>query len=166
MIEILSSERKDNKKGAWLVLKGKDEKGAERTWNVFDNTDFGKRIINELFRGPGKYDTESKKDGQYWSFVKFEMMMPAGTTQSGGTSRPAASAAPMLTTTAPAANRITIAAACVEAAGRVFQSSGEDRDVTDKVSLFLRVVMKECEAFIKGSATVPTNGAHAGAEGA
>jgi len=74
MLEVISSERKDNKKGKWLVIVCKNEKGQDRTYNIFDNDDTGKKIINESFKGPGKYDEKTVKDGQYWKLVQLDLL--------------------------------------------------------------------------------------------
>ncbi len=159
MLEVLSSERRDNKKGRWLILVCKNDKGQDRTYNVFDNDDAGKKIINESFKGPGKYDEKMVKNGQYWNLAELTLL-------SGGHSGPAAQAA----ATPPAAHaavapapvagprvtRADIAQVCIESAARVYDGKGNvDTNLNDAVALLARVFMKECAEFINAGAKSP-----------
>lgn len=163
MLTVISSERKDNKKGKWLVLVCKNEKDQDRTYNVFDNDDAGKKIINESFKGPGKYDEKTVKNGQYWNLVELNLLSggSGGPASSAATAQPPASHAAVAPApvAGPKTTRADIAQVCVAAAARIYEGKGgvgdADNFVNDGASLLARVFMKECADFINAGTKAP-----------
>ena len=160
MLTVISSERKDNKKGKWLVLVCKNEKDQDRTYNVFDNDDAGKKIINESFKGPGKYEEKLVKNGQYWNLTELTLLSGgspgAGPASSAGVAHPPASHAGVAPAPAagPKVTRAEIAQVCVAAAARVYDGKGNsDTNLNDAVALLVRVLLKECADFINAGTT-------------
>ena len=158
MLEVISSERKDNKKGKWLVLVCKNEKGQDRTYNIFDNDDAGKKIINESFKGPGKYDEKTVKDGQYWKLVQLDLLGQATAPAAAPAPHGAPAPAPVAS---PKSARVEIAQGCVLAAARVYDGAmgrnGESpaEQVNQDVVNLARKLMDECAAFINGATKTP-----------
>lgn len=158
MLEVISSERKDNKKGKWLVLVCKNEKGQDRTYNVFDNDDTGKKIINESFKGPGKYDEKTVKDGQYWKLVQLDLLGQATAAHQAATQPPAThqAAAPAPATASPRQSRVDIAGTVILTVGRIFEGKGsQDTNIIDNAALTARVLMKEAADFINAGQKAP-----------
>lgn len=154
MLEVIKGERKDTKKGPWLVLTCKNEKGQERTYNVFDNYELGKEIINTIYKGPGKYDYQAEKIDGFMRLTKFEAISVNGgaasqapATQQANGAQPAS--APKTTT------RADVAMACVAAAGNVYQGIG-DADNNDLAAVLARTLMAECAKFINGASAPKT----------
>ena len=158
MLEVISSDRKDNKKGKWLVLVCKNDKGQDRTYNVFDNDDAGKKIINESFKGPGKYDEKMVKNGQYWNLSELNLMGLSQPASQAAASAPAAThqgvaPAPVA---GPKATRAELAGVCVMAAARVFEAKGGvDANVSDNAVILARTFMKEAADFINAGIKTP-----------
>lgn len=157
MLEVISSERKDNKKGKWLVIHAKNEKGQDRTYNIFDNDDIGKKIINESFKGPGKYDEKTTKDGQYWKLIELNLL-----SLSGAAPASAPSSAPVV---AKSSTRGDVAVSCVLAAARVYEGAmgrnGEApaEQVNGDVCGLARKLMDTCAEFITAGKTSSPEGA-------
>lgn len=148
MLKVISSERKDSKKGKWLVLVCKNEKDQDRTFNVFDSYDLGKEIISTIYKGPGKYDYQAEKIDGYMRLTKFELISLDGA--SAPAAAPAQNQAAPATQPAQKASRADIAMACVAAAGNAYQGIG-GADNNDLAAVLARTLMAECAKFINGA---------------
>lgn len=157
MLEVISSERKDNKKGKWLVIVCKNEKGQDRTYNIFDNDDAGKKIINESFKGPGKYDEKTVKNGQYWNLVELNLLGLAQPATAAATAQPPAThqgAPAAAVVSSKPVTRAEIAQVCVAAVARIYEGKGSvDSALNDNAALLARVFMNECATFINAGKT-------------
>lgn len=156
MIEIKSSERKDNKKGKWLIINYLNEKGEEKTTNVFDSTSEGRAIIEQQFKGPGKYQDKWAQNGKYWNLSSLEVLSLNGNGNGNGH---APTPAPVSVAGAQASRhalRALVAGNCIQAAATIVAAmvrEGRFKEMTDdavlnQVKVVARVLRDDAKAFI------------------
>jgi hypothetical protein len=163
MIEVKGSERKDNKKGPWLVIQYLNDKGESKETNVFD-----KKVI-EQFTGPGKYEATWVQNGKYWNLAGLSLVSGNGSGSGNGHRDTYGSKAQESTVSSPPGNnRVSVAIACVQAAASVFkaQQGIPPSELADAALLLTRGFIRECDAYINGQAVSVAPAAPQSAEGA
>lgn len=158
MIEVKKSERKDNKKGVWLVLNYINDKGEEKQTNIFD------KAVVEQFKGPGKYDVKWVKKGEYYNVAELIQEGAAASPSNGNHKAP--SETPVSGTGQIKAN---IAIAAIGAAGEVvaamvrqgFFKPEERATVGDYVTGIADILGNGAVSWVKGakSTSGPVEGA-------
>lgn len=164
MIEIKSTERKDNRKGPWLAIVYVNDKGEEKTTNVFD-----KKIIEEQFKGNGKYEAQWVQNGKYWNLSSLSLVAaaPGGQAPSNGNGNghaPAASATRATAQESVLGLKASIAIAAIHVAGAIIaaeiaadgkESKATATDIMDHAIFLSRALMAEARSFMKDKAENP-----------
>lgn len=153
-VKVTKGERKDNTKGPWLVLTYEKENGETKTANVFE-----KEVI-EGFKGPGTYEFEWTKKGQYYNITKIECLSASKEEKAPESSSNGTAAAPKVSAaaTAPAAGvgRVEAALRCLEQATQLVTAlvvRGDYKDVDmDTASGDVVVTARRYMEFVAGQA--------------
>ena len=68
MITVTKEEDKKNNKGPWMLLTYTNDKGEEKTTNIFG------KIVSEQYRGLGKYEVKWIQKGNYYNVDGMELV--------------------------------------------------------------------------------------------
>ena len=157
MIEVKSSQRKDSAKGVWLVLSYLNDKGENKTANIFDKT------IVAQFKGPGKYEVKwVKSDKGYFNISEMALTEAAAApAPANGAASPSIQAAPGILPAA-ASSRALIAAhamsaAAVIVAAMVGKGTGlPDADATGElVKAYAKMLRDDAVVYLTGKVEAP-----------
>lgn len=163
MTQVKKGERKDNKKGPWLVLTYVKPDGTEKTTNIFEAD------IIECFKGPGKYEITWVKNGQYYNVSKLELMKLDGEPTGAEPQKPAAATpapqGPGAAAVVATLGRTEVALRCLEAAAKVMAASitAGRYDQAD-IDTINRDVTVTAGAFMGGIKNLTTSAAPAAAK--
>ena len=170
MIEIKSTERKDNKKGLWMVINYINDKGESKVTNSFDED-----LILNQFKGPGKYEAKWVQNGKYWNLTSLDMVGASnGAPQASAPAAAASAATPTGALKSGAEIKASIFVAAMDATGHVVSSmvvkgffgDGSPQDqmrAIESLEGISKGLANEALAWVKGQ---KSQGSTSGTEGA